>query len=324
LFFNELDLLEIRLNSLSSSVDYFLLVEADKTFSNKSKPMYFEENKLRFSSFLNKIIHIKITNFLQNDERLNNPWFIESYQRNIILEGLKHCRPEDIIILSDLDEIPNPDIIRLYKEGKLSGMHKLRQLRFNYYINYQCIIRYWLGANILNYQDIIEDHAEKYKYIYNEILIESLNHGTTPTKIRNLLDIPIIKNGGWHFSFLGGLDNIIYKLASFSHYEDYRREYKDTKLLYYRFKHGIDLFRPKDTRFIPVRIDKRFPEYIRMNQNKYADLIFHKISPIHNFFYIINMYVYYYAIFIPVERLKKIFRHTYFYKKIKNIIKRKI
>jgi beta-1,4-mannosyl-glycoprotein beta-1,4-N-acetylglucosaminyltransferase len=322
MFFNELDLLEIRLNILSPLIDYFLLVESNRTFSNKPKSMYFEDNKSRFSLFLNKIIHIKITNYPEHDDEMSNPWFVESYQRNTILEGLKHCKPEDIIILSDLDEIPNPETIHLYKERKLSGIHKLRQLRFNYYINYQCILRYWYGTNILNYQDIIENNAEKYKYSYNDIVIESLNHGTTPTKIRNLSDVPVIKSGGWHFSFLGGLDNIIYKLTSFSHHEDYRREYKDEKLLYHRIKRGIDLFRPKDTRFTPVKIDKRFPEYIRANKHKYSDLIYHKISPIRNFFKIVIMYIYMYVILFPVKNFKNKFRQRNFYKKIKIFLKR--
>jgi beta-1,4-mannosyl-glycoprotein beta-1,4-N-acetylglucosaminyltransferase len=319
-FFNELDLLEIRLNILSGVVDKFVLVEADKSHSNQPKPLYFEENKSHFQSFLDKIIHIKITQY--PDIALKNAWAAESYQRNMILEGLKNCNPDDVVIISDVDEIPTIDIINQFKEGKLKGIHNLSQMRCNYYINYRAIIRHWLGTNMLNYKDIIENNAEKYKYVYDEVLVESLNQGTTPTKIRMLQDAPIIKNAGWHFSFLGGLDNIIYKLTSFTHHTDYEREYADKNLLIERIDKGIDLFQPKNTRFVPIKIDKRFPKYIVENQDKYAHLIYRDISLWHNITIVVYMYLYYYLINLPASWFKKTFKHTSLYKKAKGLIKR--
>ena len=60
IFFNELDLLEIRLSELYNYVDYFVIVEANKTFKGKSKPFYFEENKQKYKKYLDKIIHVKV------------------------------------------------------------------------------------------------------------------------------------------------------------------------------------------------------------------------------------------------------------------------
>ena len=83
-FFNELDLLEIRLNVLNDVVDKFVLVEASKTQSLIDKPFYFEENKDRYSKFLDKIIHVKITDYPKKDG-----WAMENYQRNCIVKGLQ-------------------------------------------------------------------------------------------------------------------------------------------------------------------------------------------------------------------------------------------
>ena len=84
-FNDELELLEIRLNVLKDVVDRFVLVEATKTFTNKSKPLIYEENKDRFKEFADKIIHIVVDDFPDDD----NPWARENWQRNKIMEGLK-------------------------------------------------------------------------------------------------------------------------------------------------------------------------------------------------------------------------------------------
>ena len=107
-FFNELDVLELRLNILDSVVDKFVLVEASKTQSLIDKPFYFEDNKDRFAKFLHKIVHIKVQDYPNE-----GGWAMENFQRNCILRGLKHLdlNTHDIVGISDVDEIWNPDII---------------------------------------------------------------------------------------------------------------------------------------------------------------------------------------------------------------------
>ena len=101
-FYNEFEILKIRLEELWDSVDYFVLVESIETQRGKPKPLYFEENKELFQKYLSKIIHVTV------EER--HPefglWEREWYQRNCISRGLTHCLPTDIIIISDVDEIP--------------------------------------------------------------------------------------------------------------------------------------------------------------------------------------------------------------------------
>ena len=111
-FFNELDLLEIRLNILNDVVDKFVLVEATKTFSGKDKPLYYEQNKKRFAKFQDKIIHVIVDDFPKPDDKTQDVAFMmESYQRNAILWGLKSAKDNDVVIIADLDEIPNPETV---------------------------------------------------------------------------------------------------------------------------------------------------------------------------------------------------------------------
>src|SRR3954464_1583382 len=92
-FFNELDLLEIRLNELDPVVDKFVLVEATKTHQGKDKPLYFLENKARYEKFLAKIIHVVVNEY--PDYEGKSAWLLEHHQRNMIIEGLKECKSGD-------------------------------------------------------------------------------------------------------------------------------------------------------------------------------------------------------------------------------------
>jgi beta-1,4-mannosyl-glycoprotein beta-1,4-N-acetylglucosaminyltransferase len=281
-FFNELDLLEIRLNILSKIVDKFVLIEADRTFSYQHKPFYFSENKFRYSDFLHKIIHIQITEYPANVEKA---WIIENYQRNKLIDGLVNCNPNDIILVSDLDEIPNPEIIRNFTGG---GIYKLEQKHYCYYLNYKNITQYpWYGTRIMLYKDIIMSTVEQYEYKYGTGLVYEINQGTTFAKIR-LAYTPLVKNGGWHFSYLGGLENIKAKLSSFVIQESVIKKTIDSltdKVIEKRMKNGIDLFSPKESRWIPIKITKRdFPEYLVVNQERYSHLIYSKVSIISSCF----------------------------------------
>lgn len=259
LFFNELDLLEIRLNILSETVDRFVLVEADRTFSNNPKPFYFEENRQRYKHFLERIIHIKI----QQYPEIKTAWEMESYQRNQIALGIEQCLPNDIILISDLDEIPNDKAVKNYIKSE-KGICALEQLHFDYYLNYQRCGKndYWYNAKILRYRDIVNNTLPP----------------ATPQDIRKNKGNKSIKEGGWHFSFLGGIQNIKYKIQSFSHQEWNNEKYlNDT--IEYKIKMGIDLFDRKNIRLIPIRVSsKKYPRYILDNQEKYSHLIYPHID----------------------------------------------
>ncbi|MDR2816458.1 MAG: hypothetical protein LBB62_07130 [Proteiniphilum sp.] len=256
LFFNELDILEMRLNILSGIVDKFVLVEADKTFSNMQKPLFFENNQDRYLQFLDKIIYIKIIDYPE----YKDAWNMEYYQRNKIIEGIRCCDTNDTILVSDVDEIPNPNTIKYYKENKI-GLYALIQDYYNYYLNYKrCVFRTWDLAKIARYEDIIK-----------------LNY--TPQQLRDSKTDKVIKNGGWHFSHQGGIKKIKYKIEAFSHQEYNNEKYTGNEILEEKIHRGLDIYNRKDYRFKPVKITKAtYPVYIFNNKEKYSKFIYAKIK----------------------------------------------
>ena len=108
-FFNELDILEIRLAELDPLVDHFVIVEATRTHTGKPKPLYFADNRKRYDRYADKIIHVVVDDLPSGP---SDHWGREIFQRQAIVRGLGDARPDDRIISSDCDEIPKPDVLR--------------------------------------------------------------------------------------------------------------------------------------------------------------------------------------------------------------------
>lgn len=247
-FFNELDLLEIRLELLYEHVDYFVISETNKTHSDLDKPLFFEENKEKFSKYMDKIIHVKeefpsdILNmglkeevdayskqYNKISERYDieesegqlkkHPTFCRDYlQKEFIKFGLVNCDDDDIIMISDLDEIPNPEVVKEIKENKLYN-HCVLQDCFYYHINTMAHTN-WYGNYVVKYED-------------------TKNVSLTHLKNKRV-DFTQIKNGGWHLSFMGGLNRVKDKIKSYAHQEfnnDYILNNLENKI-----GNNIDLF----------------------------------------------------------------------------------
>ncbi len=103
LFFNEIQLLRLRLAELSPVVERFVLVEATRSFTGHPKPLHFENNRHLFEEHLEKICHIVVDDL---PAKYESAWDMEAHQRNAILRGLTEANPDDIIAISDVDEIP--------------------------------------------------------------------------------------------------------------------------------------------------------------------------------------------------------------------------
>lgn len=265
IFFNELDLLEIRLNELNDVVDKFVIVESTETFSKNSKPLYYHENKDRYSKFHDKIIHVIVDDApekLSTKTESENRWAVEHFQRNCIERGLTGCSPNDIILVSDADEIPRKESIIqaaeiLAKDN--NAIVSFKQRFFYYFLNGLCVqgqhnhLTPWLGTTACRYEGFIG--AEKMRM----------------TKGRNK---DVVYDAGWHFSYLGGADLIAYKIESFSHSEFDNKTIKDRDRIRDRVNRGIDLFdRPGRSRQVYVKIDESFPSYLRNNVEKFNHLI---------------------------------------------------
>jgi len=243
-FYNELEVLEIKLNELYDHIDYFVIVEATETFRGDPKPLYFDENKQRFCKFSDKIIHIIVTEHTQT----GNPWKRERFQRNQALRGLTGCNDDDIIIIGDLDEIIRasklPEIIAPLLENRQRFVRCI-QTFYSYFLNrlgppslYKDATGYkvnWHGSVVAKYKDV------KLKTPFNTRLERYSNQGTIP-------------NAGWHFSFMGGVDRVRDKIESFSHAELDSESFKNQKKILDDIK-SLKL----------VKIDDSFPQFVRDN-----------------------------------------------------------
>lgn len=203
LFFNEVDLLEIRLNELDEFVDRFVIVECVESFQGNEKPLYFLENRDRFNRFSKKIIHIIV------EEKLLNviPWERESYQRNQIMRGLTDCKDSDTIIVGDIDEIIRGSLISKtisdLKESP-SSLFGFSQRMHHFFFNTYYTATQWESSPPIWVGSV----ATSYK-IVSEL---------TPQILRDRRSTDqVIPNGGWHFSSIGGAKAVEYKTNNFSH-----------------------------------------------------------------------------------------------------------
>lgn len=265
LFFNELDLLEIRLNELDDVVDKFVLVECTKTFSYKDKELFFDKNKERYSKFLSKIVHVIVSDTPEMPkEKGRNGTFhsrhaTEAFQRNCIKRGVDKCNKNDIILISDVDEIINSKSINKLKQLLKNNENEVvtfQQKFYYYYLNGLCMKNNkslkWKGTVATYYKNF--DEAEKLRNL----------------KGKNKI---ILNEGGWHFSYLGGIEKIILKIESFAHKEFDNDKIKNRERLQKKLSKGKDIFDRNEMTQKYIKIDNSYPEYIVKNKIKFNNLI---------------------------------------------------
>src|SRR5690606_38718308 len=135
IFFNELELLKIRFEELYDVVDHFVVVEGSLTFTGNQKPLYFAENRHLFSRFEDKIIYVLVEDFPPaTSDPQRDSWTREIHQRNGIIRGLCNCADEDVIIISDTDEIPRREVIASLPPMK-NRIFNLDMQYFRYQLN---------------------------------------------------------------------------------------------------------------------------------------------------------------------------------------------
>lgn len=273
-FFNELDILELRLNILNDIVDKFVLVEATYTHSGHPKKLFFQENKTRFNHFQDKIIHIIVEQKpdIPPDESIRDQaWALENAQRNAIIRGLSNALPDDTIIVSDVDEIPNPSAIK--KAIKEKGITRLGLRMYYFYLNYRNLSlgSKWLGPQVASYSTFC--NPKKCVADMGEFLRPYVNKGPTASVFRFAAHNQLIKDAGWHFSYLGGIPAVQKKITALAHTEFNKDEILDPKHLQKCISQGVDIFGRGD-RYYVEKIDHTYPEYIRKNVAQLSPLIF--------------------------------------------------
>jgi beta-1,4-mannosyl-glycoprotein beta-1,4-N-acetylglucosaminyltransferase len=281
IFFNEIELLELRLEILNQYIDKFVIVESNVTFSGNKKEFVLEKNLNKFDKFKDKIIYKKIQDtpdnfinlhfdkklfYFENDlekevlekilKYINNviyfpkneaQWGRETFQRECILRSLINCNDEDIIILSDLDEIPNVKDLLNYIDKE--DVVVFKQKMFYYFLNF-LVDNNWIGSK-----------ACRYKYLKN----------TAVSDLRLVREKnKCIENGGWHFSYLGGEQQIRKKIEAYSHQEYNNDSIKNNILS--NIQSGKDLF-GRNMSLTVVELDNFYPKYILDNVEKYKNWI---------------------------------------------------
>ena len=264
LFFQELDLLEIRLEYLYPIVDKFIIIEARQSFKGNEKNYIFEQNIDRYQKYLDKIIYNKIEDFHTKYEGLikfleksnsrvykkisvfierhdyyskkNLSHILDSYHRECIHIALdKFCEEEDIILLSDLDEIPPFEIVKKLKHKKnLKDFSVFVQHEFQYFLNNYAGSN-WYGTIVSPYRLIKE-------YSLNKLRKDSRR-------------FKVLANAGYHFTSIGNKKSIINKIESWGHQEFNHKIIKEN--IEENIKNGKDIFyRIKRNKNKPINIEK--------------------------------------------------------------------
>lgn len=255
-YFDEDLILELRLNILYDHIDKFIISEGTRDHRGKKRVLNFEKEK--FSKFLDKIIYIPVDNF----PNLSDPWSMLRFQRNSSMKYLVNLMPEDYVIVSDVDEIPNPDaILNFIKKNKDIGVFE--QLFFYYKLNLQNITTpFWFGSKIC-----------KIKAFKNPDWLRAYKPKQYPWwRIDKPKNLDIISNGGWHFSFLYDVDGIIKKISSYQHTEFDIEEIKNREILINKISQGDDIFN-RGYKFKKIHLDHNFPKYLLENKLKYIKWI---------------------------------------------------
>ena len=281
MYFDEDMVLDIRLNILSKFVSKFVICEANFNHNGKKKKLKFDIKN--FSKFSDKIIYLPLekqpdnlkkinesdSNFLKNTKTLDNALLRENYQRNFLQCGLKKFEENDLIAISDLDEIPNFENFR-YK-NKITFFE---QKMFYYKLNLIYPNFIWFGSKIC-----------KKKHLINPQWLRNVKSKIYPYwrldtyfSKKKYCNLGFVKNGGWHFTNIKSPKDIHYKFSNFLHHlefeesnlkiKDMENMIKEKKVSY---DHSLDKKGNKWGASVSLKKvdEKHLPIYLRENKSKY-------------------------------------------------------
>jgi beta-1,4-mannosyl-glycoprotein beta-1,4-N-acetylglucosaminyltransferase len=253
LYSDEKILLDIRFNMLDKHVEKFIIIESKFDHQGNKKKINFNINK--HSKFKKKIKHLIIENFPKNFSN----WERENFQRNYISKALNEVDNEDYVMISDVDEIPNLSKIEKIYNYKYSVFEqKLFYYKFNLHNKTQPL---WHGSRIC-----------KKKYLKSPQWLRNQKVKKYPFWRIDKIKWNIIKNGGWHFSFLMTPEKIKKKINSWAHGEFNNNRYNTLNNIKKKLKSKKDLF-DREIVLKKTNFDKSFPRYLRENFSKYKSWI---------------------------------------------------
>ena len=246
-FFNEKELVELRIKYLNDLIDYFVIVEADVTHTGKEKKWNFPsilDNELK--EFSHKIKYHQMKIDLEKAEREKSPNYVggtwgrsfkaDNMQRNYIKIACEKFSPDDIIIISDLDEIPSKEKISFIKSCDFKTVAPVAFDQALFYLNCKYLsLERWIGSVV-----VTKELIDKYD----------------PQVFRDLKNrISCFTDAGWSFSSFGGVNRVKEKFAAFAHEEYNKTQYTNEAHIKKSSEFGIDLFY-RDIK--KKKIDKNF------------------------------------------------------------------
>ena len=260
-------LLNLRFETLDKHVDKFVIIEGNRYFNGEKKPKLFNLNK--FKKFKDKIDYFFIENF---PEHTGDNYLYEHFQRDQIKKGLHGLAPDDIIILSDADEIPNLKNKNFMKYDSAVFLQNMYYYKLN--IHFCQGLKWknkWAGPKCCKYKFFTSGHNIR------NFRVKNIPWWRFDQKMKRYIEF----DGGWHFTFLMNINEISEKLIRFDHEIKHLHKKKkiDPKKLFdkekirKRIEDLKDPYERDDVRLNKVEIDKTFPEYIRQNMKLFSDYI---------------------------------------------------
>ncbi|MDC0530450.1 hypothetical protein OAR89_04160 [Pelagibacteraceae bacterium] len=258
-YFNEDHMVDLRMNILDKHVDFFVISESTKTHQGKNKKLNFNINN--FKKYKKKIKYI-VADYDKEKDFLNHiggESHIEQHQRNNLSHGLKDANDNDLIILSDSDEIP--DLSKLNQIKSSTKFTAFSQMMFMYKINLQNLKESnWIGSKVCLKKNFPKPQK-----------LRDLKFKDYPFWRVDKLNLQVI-NGGWHFSFLQTPKDIAKKIKAYSHGEFNTDNNTNEENINQKIKNNIDIF-DRGFELKKINIDGSFPDYIVNNKEILKDWI---------------------------------------------------
>lgn len=261
MYFDEDLLLNLRLNILYDYVDQFIILEAEEDHQGNKRKLNFDIKK--FKKFSKKIKYIPLKKInIDPSIKIKKNWdpghLRDQSMRNSFKEYLNDAQPDDWIIISDLDEIPNPKKINDFKSSDKYAFFKQNF----YYYKFNIINKsqpYWFGSRIC-----VKKHLKSPQWLRN-IKIKKYSFFKKFFLNKNY---KVIEDGGWHFSFIKSPERIIKKINSFCHGEFNKNEFKDIEKIEKKIFELKDIF-DRPIEYAKVEVDNSYPKYFLQNIEKY-------------------------------------------------------
>ncbi|KAJ6260571.1 Beta-1,4-mannosyl-glycoprotein 4-beta-N-acetylglucosaminyltransferase [Drechslerella dactyloides] len=263
---NELDWVEIRMETMAKHVDYFVIVESPVTFTMLPKPLTISDNWDRFAKFHKQIIY-KVLENPPYGARLT--WDYEDHQRNAMftqvfprLQGEQAASPGDVVIVSDVDEIVRPAALLVLRNCDFPKRLTLRSQFFYYGFQFLHKGLEWQHPQATTFQGTSDT-----------ILPANLRAGEGGSRVVAWRDKADLWNAGWHCSScFATIEDLLTKMKSFSHMSLNLEKYRDRDRIIDRVRNGLDLWDRKSEFYEKIPRNKDIPEILKSEPARFSYL----------------------------------------------------